>query len=57
MYSRSGLSAHPPEVDGERISITGTSGGGTQAALIAALDNALKWRAFVLYQRTADEGF
>src|SRR6202023_1256808 len=27
-----------PDVDGERISITGTSGGGTQTALIAALD-------------------
>ena len=27
-----------PDVDGERISITGTSGGGTQATLIAALD-------------------
>src|SRR5438477_3763435 len=31
-----------PEVDGERISITGTSGGGTQAALIAALDQRIK---------------
>ena len=31
-----------PEVDGERISIMGTSGGGTQAALIAALDKRIK---------------
>jgi Acetyl xylan esterase (AXE1) len=31
-----------PEVDGERISITGTSGGGTQTALIAALDPRIK---------------
>src|SRR2546421_10595946 len=31
-----------PEVDGERISITGTSGGGTQTALIAALDQRIK---------------
>jgi len=31
-----------PEVDGERISITGTSGGGFQAALIAALDERIK---------------
>jgi cephalosporin-C deacetylase-like acetyl esterase len=31
-----------PDVDGERISITGTSGGGTQAALIAALDPRIK---------------
>src|SRR6266852_3937574 len=31
-----------PEVDGERISITGTSGGGTQTALIAALDRRIK---------------
>ena len=31
-----------PEVDGERISITGTSGGGTQAAMIAALDERIK---------------
>jgi cephalosporin-C deacetylase-like acetyl esterase len=31
-----------PEVDGERISITGTSGGGTQSALIAALDPRIK---------------
>ena len=31
-----------PDVDGERISITGTSGGGTQAALIAALDQRIK---------------
>jgi cephalosporin-C deacetylase-like acetyl esterase len=31
-----------PEVDGERINITGTSGGGTQAALIAALDPRIK---------------
>src|SRR5436189_3563568 len=31
-----------PEVDGQRISITGTSGGGTQAALIAALDQRIK---------------
>jgi hypothetical protein len=31
-----------PDVDGERISITGTSGGGTQTALIAALDRRIK---------------
>jgi pimeloyl-ACP methyl ester carboxylesterase len=31
-----------PEVDGERISIVGTSGGGTQAAQIAALDKRIK---------------
>src|SRR5947208_11160901 len=31
-----------PDVDGERISITGTSGGGTQTALIAALDQRIK---------------
>ncbi len=31
-----------PEVDGERISIVGTSGGGTQAAEIAALDKRIK---------------
>jgi Prolyl oligopeptidase family len=31
-----------PEVDGERISITGTSGGGFQAAFIAALDERVK---------------
>jgi len=31
-----------PEVDGQRISITGTSGGGFQAALIAALDERIK---------------
>ncbi|MFI5073378.1 MAG: alpha/beta hydrolase family protein, partial [Terriglobales bacterium] len=31
-----------PDVDGERISITGTSGGGTQTALIAALDTRIK---------------
>jgi hypothetical protein len=31
-----------PEVDGERISITGTSGGGFQAAMIAALDGRIK---------------
>jgi Acetyl xylan esterase (AXE1) len=31
-----------PDVDGERISITGTSGGGTQTALIAALDARIK---------------
>ena len=31
-----------PDVDGERISITGTSGGGTQTALIAALDPRIK---------------
>jgi len=31
-----------PEVDGERISITGTSGGGFQAALIAAVDERIK---------------
>lgn len=30
------------DVDGERISITGTSGGGTQTALIAALDPRIK---------------
>jgi pimeloyl-ACP methyl ester carboxylesterase len=30
------------DVDSERISITGTSGGGTQAALIAALDPRIK---------------
>lgn len=31
-----------PDVDPERISITGTSGGGTQTALIAALDERIK---------------
>lgn len=31
-----------PEVDGERISIIGTSGGGFQATLIAALDERIK---------------
>jgi len=31
-----------PEVDPERINITGTSGGGTQATLIAALDPRIK---------------
>ncbi len=31
-----------PEVDSERINITGTSGGGTQTALIAALDPRIK---------------
>jgi len=31
-----------PDVDQERISITGTSGGGTQAAYIAALDARIK---------------
>ncbi len=31
-----------PEVDGERISITGTSGGGFQAILIAAFDERIK---------------
>jgi pimeloyl-ACP methyl ester carboxylesterase len=31
-----------PEVDSDRISITGTSGGGTQTALIAALDPRIK---------------
>ena len=31
-----------PDVDTERISITGTSGGGTQATLIAALDPRIK---------------
>ena len=31
-----------PDVDSERISITGTSGGGTQTALIAALDPRIK---------------
>ncbi len=31
-----------PEVDGQRISITGTSGGGFQATLIAALDQRIK---------------
>ena len=31
-----------PDVDGERISITGTSGGGTQTALIAALDPRIR---------------
>lgn len=31
-----------PEIDGERISIIGTSGGGFQATLIAALDERIK---------------
>ena len=31
-----------PDVDSDRISITGTSGGGTQTALIAALDPRIK---------------
>src|ERR1700675_3228176 len=32
-----------PEVDGERISITGTSGGGFQATLIPPLVQGIKW--------------
>lgn len=31
-----------PDVDSERINITGTSGGGTQAVMIAALDERIK---------------
>ena len=31
-----------PDIDGNRISITGTSGGGTQASHIAALDDRIK---------------
>jgi len=31
-----------PDVDGERISITGTSGGGAQTALLGALDERIK---------------
>ncbi|MEO6909521.1 MAG: acetylxylan esterase [Edaphobacter sp.] len=31
-----------PDVDGERLSLTGTSGGGTQAALLGALDERIK---------------
>src|ERR1700737_3577598 len=38
-----------PEVDSERISITGTSGGGTQAALIAALDPRIKMAVVSCY--------
>lgn len=38
-----------PEVDPERISITGTSGGGTQAAYIAALEPRIKVAAISCY--------
>src|SRR3984957_16646376 len=38
-----------PEVDPERISITGTSGGGFQAAHIAALDRRIKVAAISCY--------
>ena len=38
-----------PEVDPERISITGTSGGGFQAAHIAALDRRIKGAAVSCY--------
>src|SRR5260370_37342875 len=38
-----------PEVDGERISIPGTSGGGFQARLMAALDDRIKVAAHSCY--------
>jgi pimeloyl-ACP methyl ester carboxylesterase len=38
-----------PDVDGERINITGTSGGGFQAAHIAALDRRIKVAAISCY--------
>ena len=46
-----------PDVDSDRINITGTSGGGFQTALIAALDPQNQGRnALLLHHRPADAG-
>ena len=44
-----------PEVDPARISITGTSGGGFQAAIIAALDPRIRVAAPVLLHHRAPD--